>query len=150
MDVGYFAYGSNLNIFQMMKRVGEWSSSTRVYLKGHDLVFNVKSRRWGGFAANIQKTGNDHDRVYGVVYFMKNEKLDVMTTYEGNSPKKLDVMTEDGEGIKDVAVYWWDKNEPSKEPPESYKQIIIEGLEQHGFKEDVIEKVKKSFLNRGT
>jgi hypothetical protein len=24
----YFAYASNLNIFQMMKRVGEWSDST--------------------------------------------------------------------------------------------------------------------------
>jgi len=75
MDVGYFAYGSNLNMFQMMKRVGEWSSSKKAYLQGYRLVFNVDSPRWGGFAANLQKTDNESDKVYGVVYFLRKEKL---------------------------------------------------------------------------
>ena len=146
-EVGYFAYGSNLNIFQMMKRVGEWTNSKRAFLEGFRLVFNVKSPRWGGFVANIQKTENNQDKVYGVVYFLKEEKLPVMTAYEGRYAK-LDIMNvveEDGNVIHDVSVYWWDKDEPSKEPHEVYKQTILEGLRQHGYLEDTIEKVKKSF-----
>ena len=146
-EVGYFAYGSNLSIFQMMKRVGEWSTSKRAFLKGYRLIFNVKSPRWGGFAANIQKTENEQDRVYGVVYFLKKEKLDVMTIYEGSHAKleTMNVVEEDCNVIYDVSVYWWDKDEPSQEPHEVYKQTILEGLRQHGYLKETIEKVKKSF-----
>ena len=144
-EVGYFAYGSNLNIFQMMKRVGEWTNSKRAFLEGFRLVFNVESHRWGGFAANIQKTENNQDRVYGVVYFLKEEKLPVMTAYEGLNAKLVNVVEEDGNVIHDVWVYWWDKDEPSEKPPEVYKRTILEGLRQHGYLEDTIEKVTKSF-----
>ena len=91
----YFAYGSNLNIFQMMKRVGEWETSKRAYLEGYKLVFNVKSPRWGGYAANIQKTGDTHDKVYGVVYLLRAEKIPVMTSYEGKDPAYVDVKLEE-------------------------------------------------------
>lgn len=146
-DDRYFAYGSNLNIFQMMKRVGEWTTSKRAYLEGYKLVFNVKSSRWDGFAANIQHTGNNHDRVYGVVYFLREEKIDIMTAYEGPYAKldRMDVKSEDGSIIRDVAVYWWDKKDPSKNPPKAYQETIVEGLIQHGYSQDVIEKVKKEF-----
>lgn len=141
----YFAYGSNLNIFQMMKRVGEWKTSKRAYLKGYRLVFNVKSPRWGGYAANIQKTGNNQDTVYGVVYFLNEQKIAVLTSYEGPVPEFMDVKSEDGSVIHNVAVYRWDKDEPSKDPPEIYKQTILEGLKQHNYAHDVIEKVKGEF-----
>ena len=42
-EVWYFAYGSNLNVGQMMNRVGEWSSSNRATLPGYKLMFNVRS-----------------------------------------------------------------------------------------------------------
>jgi len=144
MEVRYFAYGSNLNIFQMMKRVGKWSSTKRAYLPGYKLVLNVKSKRWGGFAANLQKTDNESDKVYGVVYFLRKEKLDVMTSYEGPNAKieQMDVIEEDENVIHDVAIYWWDNDRPSNDPPEPYKQTILEGLKQHGFKEDVIKKIE--------
>lgn len=140
-----FAYGSNLNIFQMMKRVGEWTTSKRTYLEGYKLVFNVKSSRWDGFAANIQHTGNNQDKVYGVVYFLKESKIDVMTDYEGKDPVYMDVKSEDNSTISDVAIYKWDKNTPSKRPPKVYQDTIIEGLIQHGFAQDVIEEVRSRF-----
>ncbi|MEW6043071.1 MAG: gamma-glutamylcyclotransferase family protein [Thermoproteota archaeon] len=143
-DARYFAYGSNLNIFQMMKRVGEWTTSKRAYLEGYKLVFNVKSSRWGGFAANIQKTGKSQDRVYGVVYFLKESKIDVMTSYEGVKPVRMDVKSEDGSVISGVAVHKWDKDTPSASPPKVYRDTIVEGLMQHGYAQDVIEKVKNS------
>lgn len=148
--VGYFAYGSNLNIFQMMKRVGEWTTSKRAFLKGYKLVFNVKSSRWDGFAANIKKTGNNKDKVYGVVYFLKKEKIDIMTEYEGPNARleHMDVKTEDGSVINDVVVYRWDNDKPSRIPPKIYGDTILEGLKQHGYGQDVIEKVRMSFLDK--
>lgn len=144
-DARYFAYGSNLNIFQMMKRVGEWTTSKRAYLEGYKLVFNVKSSRWGGCAANIRKTGNDGDKVYGVVYFLRAEKIPIMTSYEGRDPEYLDVKSEDGSVIQEVAVYMWDTDKSSEIPPKAYRDTIMEGLTQHGFSQDVIEKVKSRF-----
>jgi len=41
----YFAYASNLNIFQMMKRVGEWSTSKRALLRGWKLAFVVPAHK---------------------------------------------------------------------------------------------------------
>lgn len=145
MEVGYFAYGSNLNTEQMEKRIGTWSSSVRAYLEGYKLVFNVKSKRWGGFAANIQKS--DRDKVYGVVYFLKKEQLDIMNGYEGSNSKleKIDAIDEKGSIIHDVSVYWWDNGRPSQEPAESYKKTIMDGLVQHGFAKDIIEKVREYF-----
>jgi hypothetical protein len=141
----YFAYGSNLNIFQMMKRVGEWKTSKRAYLEGHKLVFNVESPRWGGYAANIKETGSNMDKVHGVVYLLKEEKISVMTSYERISPVYLNVKSEDGSVINDVAVYRWNKNKSSSNPPIVYGNTIIEGLEQHGYPQDIIEKVRKEF-----
>jgi len=146
MDVSYFAYGSNLNIFQMVKRVGEWTTSKRAYLEGYRLVFNVKSPRWGGYAANIQKTGKKEDRVYGVVYFLRREKIPVMTSYEGPPPVCLDVKSEDSSVIHGVAVYMWETDKSSEIPPKAYQDTIIEGLTQHGFSQETLEEVKSKFF----
>jgi len=48
----YFAYASSLNIFQMMKRVGEWSTTKRAQLRGWKLAFVVPAHeKWGGYGA---------------------------------------------------------------------------------------------------
>ncbi len=145
----HFAYGSNLNIFQMIKRVGEWKTSKRAYLEGYKLAFNKESSRWGGYAANIQPTGNNSDKVYGVVYLLKEEKIAVLTSYEGKGPVNMDVRLEDGSVIHDVAVYRWDKDEPSRNPPKVYADTILEGLIQHGYPSDIIERVQRAFSESG-
>lgn len=147
MEVGYFAYGSNLDPSQMKERVGDWIASKRSLLKGYKLVFNVKSSRWNGFAANLRKTRNENNSVYGVVYFLKKEQLDKMTTFEGPNSKieSVTVVEENGNRINDVSVYWWDNIRPSQVPPTAYSDAIIRGLKQHGYSQDVIEKVKESF-----
>ena len=87
-EVWYFAYGSNLNVGQMMNRVGEWSSSNRATLPGYKLMFNVRSSRWGGLTSNMVKTGNPNDKVYGVLYRIIMEKLSVLSTYERHRPDR--------------------------------------------------------------
>jgi gamma-glutamylcyclotransferase len=143
----YFAYGSNLNIFQMMKRVGEWTTSKRAYLEGYKLVFNVDSSRWGGKAANIRKTGKSDDKVHGVVYRLKEKKIAVMTSYERRRPVHMNVKSEDGSPIRNVVVYKFKGSSPEN-PPTVYAYTILEGLRQHGYTEDIIKKVQKSFQSK--
>ena len=144
--VYYFAYGSNLDPSQMKDRVGEWISSERVRAEGYKLVFNVKSGRWGGWAANLKKTDFIDDKSYGVVYGISNQQLIKMTGYEGGiDPISISVKKENNQEQKNVKAYIWPKEEPSHEPPEAYKKAIITGLKQHGYDQEIIEKVQKEF-----
>lgn len=146
MNEHYFAYGSNLDPIQMKDRVGEWISSERVHAEGYKRVFNVKSRRWGGWAANLKKTDSITDKSYGVVYEITKQQLDTMTGWEGDmEPTSISVKTENGQELKDVKAYIWQKEEPSHEPPADYKNSIITGLEKHGYGPEVIKKVQKEF-----
>lgn len=139
--IWYFAYGSNLNIGQMITRIGEWVVSKRAVLGGHKLVFNVPSKRWGGLAANIIRTGNANDRVYGVVYRILREKLDVLTHYEGVPPLDTEV---EADNVRVTAkAYVFNTTRKPGTPPDAYLNVMLTGLRQHDYPEEVIEAVKK-------
>ena len=140
-DTWYFAYGSNLNMGQMMTRVGEWIVSKRAVAKGYKLVFNVQSRRWGGRAANLVRTGNIDDSVEGAIYRITKEKLDVLTQYEGRTPAGIPVEA-DGVPITAKAYIFPTSGRPGK-PPAAYLQVMLVGLRQHGYREEAIERVRK-------
>jgi cation transport regulator ChaC len=138
----YFAYGSNLNMGQMMTRVGEWIVCRRAVAKGYKLVFNFQSRRWGGYAANLIKTDKIDDSVDGAIYRIPKETLDVLTQYEDRKPEEILV---DADGIPIRAkVYIFPASEKPGNPPDAYLQVMLVGLRQHGHPEQAIERVRKS------
>jgi len=139
-EVWYFAYGSNLNIGQMMNRVGEWTFSKRAVLKGYKLKFNVHSTRWGGSTVNIVRTDNADDKVYGALYRILSEKLKVLNAYEGRTP--TDILVEADEVSLPAKVYIFETPMGSGKPPEAYLNVMLTGLRQHGYAEAVIEEVK--------
>ncbi|MFH0942130.1 MAG: gamma-glutamylcyclotransferase family protein [Chloroflexota bacterium] len=144
-EIWYFAYGSNLNLGQMMTRIGEWSVSKRAKLTGHKLTFDFPSERWGGLTANIVKTSNAEDNVWGVVYRISPEKLEVLThRYERVPPQGIKV---DADGVKITAkVYVFKPGKPGR-PPDAYLNVMLAGLRQHGYPDEVIETVKRTATN---
>jgi sulfite reductase (NADPH) flavoprotein alpha-component len=138
-EVWYFAYGSNLNIGQMMNRVGEWTVSKRAMLKGYKLKFNVCSPRWGGLTANIIRTDNPDDRVHGALYLILREKLNVLNAYEGGTPTDA-VAEADGVSLP-AKVYIFETSREPGNPPEAYLNVMLTGLRQHGYPEAVITEV---------
>ena len=146
-EVAYFAYGSNLDKAQMKKRVEGWLKSERGYAVGYKRVYNVWAEtNWNGWAANLKKTDVSSDKVCGVVYLITDKQLYKLTTeYEHKEPISISVRFENGQERSDINAYIWKKEEPSHEPPSAYKDAIINGLEQHGYSPDVIEKVKEEF-----
>jgi len=145
-DVWYFGYGSNLNMGQMMVRVGEWKKSAKAALKGYRLLFNVKSPRWGGMAANVENSRNHQDLVYGAIYLISKSKLSVLTNYENEKPQEVKVESE-GQQIPSQ-IYIFSSNNAAARPPDAYLNTMLEGLRQHGYEEEIIEKVKHIAKNQ--
>lgn len=143
-DMWYFSYGSNLKMEQIRERIGEWSASKRATLIGYRLVFNVSSPRWGGLAANVLQTDNNNDKVYGAIYNITTEQLDKMTKYEGCQPQDITVESNSNDIFAKTYVFATPRK-PGK-PPDRYLDIIIIGLKQHGYSEEIISKVKKAAL----
>jgi cation transport regulator ChaC len=138
--VWYFAYGSNLYKPQMQARVGECEKSKKAYLKGWRLIFNVYSKRWSGGTANITKTDDPRDVVYGVIYPLSLQQLEILTKYESVSPKDIQVLSE-GKHI-DAKTYIFKQDKPPQKPASQYVETIISGLKQHDYGEDVIQTVR--------
>lgn len=66
----YFAYGSNMDKTQMMKRCPSAEVFGIAMLPDHELYFPRKSKRWGcGVASIMQCKGKN---VWGVIYDMQN------------------------------------------------------------------------------
>ncbi len=125
-----------------MNRVGEWTVSKRAVIKGYRLVFNVQSERWGGLAANVVRTDNTDDKVYGAVYRILKEKLDVLTQYEHVGPR--DTLVEADVVVIPAKVYVFKTSRKPGRPPDAYLEVMLRGFRQHAYSEGVIEEVKKA------
>jgi cation transport regulator ChaC len=140
MNVWYFAYGSNVKLAQMKERVGEFKLSRRAVLRNYKLVFNISSKRWQGFTANIQETGHYEDKVLGVVYHISDIQLAKLQTFEGVPPVEISVELEDESEIKNVKTFLWNTTEQEHKPPEVYRRIIEQGLTEHGYENATVRK----------
>ena len=143
-NILYFAYGSNLYINRLKKRVGDWKASQKAVLNGWKLVFDKPSTNWGS-AANIRK--NSNEQVFGVVYLLTEKQFKKLQKYEQGyieieiPRESLDLNLNEHDIPILTFIY---TNKPSlKNPRPKYLKFIIEGLKQHGFKIDIIKKVKK-------
>lgn len=134
-ELWYFAYGSNLDPQQLRGRIGEWRNSIKYALSGYRLVFNVKSQRWGGYAANILETGNPRDKVCGVKYRISKQQLEKLTQCEGVEPTYLPEI--------EAYAYIFPTSRPRMKPPTDYVDTVIQGLAFHGYGDDVIAAIRK-------
>jgi len=73
----YFAYGSNLNASQLLHRCPNAIYIKKYILRGYKLVFD--------YYASIEYTGNQNDKVRGVIYALSSEDLNSLDRYEGVS-----------------------------------------------------------------
>lgn len=86
-DVWYFAYGSNLNVEQMKRRIGERKAERKAVLKNYRLTFNGCSTKWGNRGvADIEKI--EGSSVKGVIYRISEEQLDWLDKCEGYRGKE--------------------------------------------------------------
>ena len=117
----YFAYGSNLNLFQMKRRCKDSVFLKKFELKGYRLNFRSKYR-----AADIEKSKNS--LVPGALFEISKsdeKKLDVYEDY----PILYKKYYFSYEGKK-VMTYTMTKKTPFRFPTERYLNVI-----KHGYKD---------------
>ncbi len=130
----YFAYGSNLNLRRLKERIGEWRERKRALLEGYRLSF-----REGVADIEEDKKG----KVYGALYLISEEQLKKLDDYEGKKYTKIKVKakTEDGEVL--ALTYYMKEKKKFRRPNPLYLNIVLEGLMEQGYSDEVINQVKR-------
>lgn len=138
----YFAYGSNM--FSRRLCAPERTLSAKAngtgFVTGRRLAFHKLSCDGSG-KCDIEATGNDSDRAYGVVFEIDDSEKAKLDKAEGlgkgYKEEPVDVITSTGT-IKAI-TYVATKKEPALRPYHWYKALVIAGAVEHGFPEPYVE-----------
>ena len=125
----YFAYGSNLNLFQMKRRCKDSVFLKKYELKGYRLNFRSKYR-----AADIEKSKNS--LVPGALFEISKsdeKKLDVYEDFPYLYIKKYFRLHG-----KKVMFYYMPKKTKHVPPSKRYLNIIIQGYRDCGYRDSYI------------
>lgn len=129
----------------MRTQVGEWQLSRRALVRNYKLIFNVQSKKWQGYTANLQATGIFEDVVYGVVYRVTQEQLLKLQTHERVPPVEIRAELEDGNEISHAKTFMWETTNPGHEPPIAYRKTMERGLEDHGYDKSHLDRIFGKF-----
>ena len=131
----YFAYGSNLNLFQMKRRCKDSVFIKKYELKGYRLNFRSKYR-----AADIEKSKNS--LVPGALFEISKsdeKKLDVYEDYPILYKKYYFYYYG-----KKVMTYTMTKKTPFKFPTERYLNVVKKGYKDCKLDKKVLIKALKT------
>lgn len=78
-----FAYGSNMNLNRLTQRVPSAVKLCNAFVPGYKLVCNKVSKKDGSAKANIIKTDNLAELVWGVLFNIKSNEKPLLDKAEG-------------------------------------------------------------------
>ncbi len=141
----YFSYGSNM-LERRLKAADRAPSARSIgtgFVAKRRLTFHKISVDGSG-KCDIKATGNDQDRVYGVLFEISNAEKAALDRVEGlgkgYDDEVVRVITVDGasEAITYVALM----KAPDLKPYDWYKAFVIAGAVEHGLPGDYIDRLK--------
>lgn len=141
-----FAYGSNMNLDRLKKRVPSANKLLNVFIKDYTLKFNKNSKD-GSSKANIIKTGNPDDIVWGVIFEIDDSEKANLDKAEGlgkgyneSTLSFLDLQNNSHE----AQVYIADESSINEElhPYDWYKEYIVSGAKENDLPKEYIEKLE--------
>ena len=131
----YFAYGSNLNRKQMLRRCPDAKPKFKATLPDHKLLFAGRSREWsdGGVASVTPCIGEE---VVGAIYEISEECRKSLDRYEGY-PNVYDritvtVVTESDKPVE-AMTYVMVRQSDETRPAQEYLDAIRDGYEDWGI-----------------
>lgn len=130
----YFAYGSNLNKYQMKKRCPDSEAIEKVVLKDYKLVFNR--------VADI--IGSQGNQVQGALYKVSSRDIKNLDAYEGYPYlyTKKDVVVKDTLGNEHQAFVYVMVVKGKGEPNSHYYETIVEGFKDWKLDIDLLKKAR--------
>ncbi len=129
-----FAYGSNLSKGRMALRIPEAEAKANGRLEQHVLRFDTRSVKDGSGKANVLRTGNPEDDVWGTVYELTPEDLARLDEFEPSYDRELvEIATEEGPQQAWVYVAKPDRVFEDLQPFDWYKRHVVEGAREQGL-----------------
>ena|SRR6266446_8779229 len=156
----YFAYGSNMDEFQMRERCPSAKFRFVAKLRNQELCFPRRSSGRHGGVSSVEPSGRRV--VWGVVYELTGADLKKLNSYEGydskrnpeeNSYNPIEMEVEKVNGKKHrCVVYIATRQEHGNFLPsrECYLNYIVRGAEQHqsqGIPKSYVRKLRKIKTN---
>lgn len=131
----YFAYGSNMSARQMAARCPGATAAGPARLDGHRLAFDLPSRYWGGWVADVVPEAGSV--VWGVLWRLRPEHWAALDDYEDVDEQRyrrltLDVTTADGRPVR-AQLYRVVRPRGEGRPSAAYLRTILEGAREHGL-----------------
>jgi gamma-glutamylcyclotransferase len=129
----YFAYGSNLDPFQMWRRCPDASHFAIATLPNHALAFAGYSANWGGGVATIVQAKNV--ATTGVLYTLTEEDIARLDRFEGcpYAYRRARKVVIDDDGKRRVAEVYLQERAGYTPPSRSYAEVLRREYKRLGF-----------------
>lgn len=140
----YYAYGSNMSLQRMQKRLPGAKPLGRFTLEKHVLKFH-KINKDGSGKCDACFTGRSPDRIHGVLYEILSTQKTILDSYEGlgfgYDDKIVTVRNQAGQ-IESAVTYYATKTDSSFKPYTWYKEHVMRGAIEAGLPGDYLEKIR--------
>jgi len=144
----YFAYGSNMLTRRLRdpKRAPTALFEDTGFVPRYRLTFNKRSRGkvQSSGKCNMEATGADADRVYGVLFrILRADKLNLDKEEglnKGYREDALDVTVNDE--ARRAVVYLATETAADLRPYHWYKEFVVRGAEEHNLPADYIQRIR--------
>ena len=140
-----FAYGSNMSSLRLKERSPSARRIAIARLITYKLGFNKKSKKDNSTKANIFKTDDPNDFVWGVIYeISKNDKSQLDKHEEGYEAKEVQVL-DSKQNYFDVVAYMAISGEYLNEDDllyDWYKEYVIKGGEENDLPKEYLDTLK--------
>jgi hypothetical protein len=102
-----FSYGSNMSSTRIRKRCPSAVPVDTVYITGYKFLFNKVSKDGSG-KGNVVRTNSENDKVWGVVFEIRNEEKQLLDKAEGKGRGYVEqtITVTNSEGVHfEVQIY---------------------------------------------
>ena len=131
----YFAYGSNMSVRRMQRRIPSASALTTATLDRHRLAFH-KVGRDGSAKCDVLATPGSDELVQGVLYRMAPQHKTDLDAHEGlgrgYAEKRVAVTRTDGTQC-DAFLYHATHIDAALKPFRWYREHVLRGAREHGL-----------------
>jgi len=140
----YFSYGSNM--LECRLKAADRAPSARFtetgFVTGRRLTFDKLSIDGSG-KCDIEATGNDQDRVFGVLFEISNAEKAALDRVEGFGKGYDDAVVRviTGDGAMDAVTYIARMKAPDLKPYHWYKAFVVAGAVEHGLPRAYIDRL---------
>ncbi len=143
--ITYFAYGSNMSLERLRKRVPSAKPKGRAVLRCHRLAFHKVSRKDGSGKCDIPPA-KESDVVWGRVYHINAKEKEILDCYEGlgfgYKNKCVTVELDCGTSVCAV-TYCATEIDSTLKPFTRYKEHVLVGAKESSLPPDYIKKIKE-------